>query len=120
MGTIDFKDNRRDPAQGQSFKTDFCEPNLNLLAHAQALEIGVGSKCGGHGVCGADIVRVWVPAEEAAGPAALSAYTEAEIRHLGAEKLAQGYRLACQCYPNKKGLHLKVEARIQTETEITS
>ena len=113
MGTIKFTN------RGQSIETDFCEPNLNLLAHAQALEIGIGSRCGGHGACGGDVVRVWVQIVDAASEGTespLSAVTEAEREHLSSEQIAMGYRLACQCYPNKKGLHLKVEAKIESQS----
>ena len=82
---------------------DFVEPNLNLLAHAQTLELEVGSRCGGHGICGGDRVRVLDPAPP------LSTITEAERRHLTTAELASGYRLACQCFPNTSELPLRVE-----------
>ena len=82
---------------------DFVEPNLNLLAHAQALELEVGSRCGGHGVCGGDRVRILDPVPS------LSEVTDAERRHLTEDELRRGYRLACQCFPNTDALPLRVE-----------
>lgn len=81
---------------------DFVEPNLNLLAHAQTLELDVGSRCGGHGVCGGDRIRVL-------GAPPLSEITEAERRHLSEAELAAGLRLACQCFPNDSAISLRVE-----------
>ncbi len=113
MGTIEFKDNKRSPESRQSWSTDFCEPHLNLLAHAQALEIGIGSRCGGHGVCGGDKVRVWVRLDDVKpGLEALSPITDQEREHLSAEELDSGYRLACQCYPNRSDLKLRVDASV--------
>lgn len=85
--------------------TDFCERNLNLLAHAQAIELDIGSQCGGHGICGGDRVRV-------PGSALLSPVTEPEREHLSPEELAQGWRLACQCFPERNDAELKVQTRI--------
>lgn len=73
---------------------DFCDENLNLLAHAQSIELDVGSRCGGHGVCGGD--RIQIPVEVRAS---LSTITGAEREHLSEAELAAGWRLACQCYP---------------------
>jgi ferredoxin len=81
----------------------FVEPNLNLLAHAQTLELEVGSRCGGHGICGGDRVRV------RDRDAALSPITDAERRHLTKKEIAEGYRLACQCFPNNPEVSLRVE-----------
>ncbi len=77
-----------------------CYRNLNLLAHAQLEELPTGSECGGHGRCGKDRVRV---------TGLVSPVTEIERRHLGAELLAQGWRLACQCWPEGDGAALTVE-----------
>lgn len=107
MGTIRFGDQA----------TDFCEPQLNLLAHAQALEIGIGSRCGGHGVCGGDVVLPRL--DDGSDPGALlSPHTEDERRHLSSEQLTQGYRLACQCYPNRTDLRLIIEVNV--EAKVTS
>ena len=82
--------------QGKPHSVDFCERNLNLLAHAQAIELEVGSRCGGHGVCGGDRIRLPVGLTQ---PERLSPITEKERQHLSSEQLAQGWRLACQCFP---------------------
>jgi ferredoxin len=74
--------------------TGFCERNLNLLAHAQAIELEIGSRCGGHGVCGGDRIKVTHQVE-------LSQLTEVEKKHFTPEEIAQGWRLACQCFPEK-------------------
>lgn len=81
---------------------DFVESNLNLLAHAQTLELEVGSRCGGHGICGGDRIRIL-------GTPPLSEITEAERRHLSEAELAAGIRLACQCFPNDSAIALRVE-----------
>ena len=70
----------------------FCERNLNLLAHAQAIELDIGSLCGGHGVCGGDRVKVISTSQ-------LSPVTEAEKKHLAPHEISEGWRLACQCFP---------------------
>jgi ferredoxin len=82
---------------------DFVETNLNLLAHAQTLELEVGSRCGGHGICGGDRVRILSPGVP------LSPITDAEHRHLSKREIAEGYRLACQCFPNDPGVSLRIE-----------
>ena len=111
MGTIEF----RDRTSMKRAQTDFCEPKLNLLAHAQALEVGIGSRCGGHGICGGDVVRPWIVTEGLSPQQvaqALSPITEAERSLLTPEQLAEGYRLACQCYPNHSSLHIRVECKL--------
>src|SRR3954465_1430709 len=80
-----------------------CYRSLNLLAHAQLEELDIGSQCGGHGICGGDRIRVTAPGQ------ALSPVTEAEREHLGAELIAQGWRLGCQCFPQADGLEISVE-----------
>ena len=83
--------------------TDLCEPNLNLLAHAQAIELDIGSRCGGHGICGGD--RVQIPRHE---QAKFSAVTEIEQRHLSPAEIADGWRLACQCFPDRSDLETEI------------
>ena len=78
---------------GIDHDSGFCDRNLNLLAHAQAIELETGSRCGGHGVCGGDRVRI-----ESASR--LSPLTEAEKEHLSPEEIQSGWRLACQCFPD--------------------
>ncbi len=94
----------RRASDGALFDSGLCDRNLNVLAHAQAIELDIGSQCGGHGVCGGDRVRI---GEEHRGR--FSAITEAERRHLSAEELAQGWRLGCQCFPEEDGMDLEVE-----------
>jgi ferredoxin len=88
-----------------------CEPQLNLLAHAQAIELDIGSQCGGHGICGGDRIRILGSPDHSA---LLSPPSESEIEHLSAEELAQGWRLACQCFPNKpdKNIRILISKRI--------
>jgi ferredoxin len=80
---------------GNCVPADFCERNLNILAHAQAIELEIGSRCGGHGVCGGDRIRI--PHEHAR---LFSQVTEDERKHLSARELTDGWRLACQCFPD--------------------
>lgn len=80
--------------QSHEYVVDFCEPQLNILAHAQAIELDVGSECGGHGICGKDRIRV-------SGSGLLSPPTQEEMEHLGEQELRAGVRLACQCFPEK-------------------
>ena len=77
--------------------------SLNLLAHAQLLELPTGSRCGGHGKCGGD--RIVVRAKDSAD---LSPLSESEKRHLSAKEIADGVRLACQCFPERDGAELEV------------
>jgi ferredoxin len=79
-----------------------CYRYLNLLAHAQLEELEIGSRCGGHGICGGDRVQVEAPADAVSPP------TEAEREHLGEELIAQGWRLACQCYPSADDFSIRV------------
>jgi ferredoxin len=91
---------------GARISAEFCERKLNLLAHAQALELDLGSECGGHGVCGKDRLRI-SPEDSRK----LSAVTEVERRHLTAEELAMGWRLGCQCYPENDGDEIEARSR---------
>ncbi|MEN9723744.1 MAG: hypothetical protein RJB38_1730 [Pseudomonadota bacterium] len=93
--------------KGAAHEVDFCERQLNLLAHAQAIELEIGSRCGGHGVCGGDRVQVVSGSQQAPGPL-LSPLTESERQHLSAEEIEQGFRLACQCFPESSQAALEV------------
>jgi ferredoxin len=97
---IDSAGNERD--------SGLCERNLNLLAHSQAIELEVGSRCGGHGVCGGDRV---LPIDEPSGAQSgrLSPLTDAERRHLSADEIAAGWRLACQCFPENSDKQILVK-----------
>ncbi len=90
-----------DPS-GLLHNTGLCERNLNLLAHAQAIELEIGSICGGHGVCGGDRICV------AIGKERLSAVTENERIHLSSDEITQGWRLACQCFPEQPDGSIRV------------
>ncbi len=89
------------------FDVDFCESQLNLLAHAQAIELEVGSRCGGHGICGGDRVQVKLTDNERR--LQLSPITSDERRHLSEAELAAGWRLACQCFPQPGVTELELE-----------
>jgi len=91
-----------------SFEVDFCEPQLNLLAHAQAIELDVGSRCGGHGICGGDRVKIDLSVE--AREVHLSRVTADEREHLTDEELHEGWRLACQCFPQPGTTSMVVQA----------
>lgn len=99
------------PQEG-SFTVTFCEPQLNILAHAQAIELDLGSRCGGHGICGGDRVRTTLPAADR--ETLLSPITDREKHHLTAEELQQGWRLACQCFPEKGARSLEFETYRRT------
>jgi ferredoxin len=82
-------------------------PKLNLLAHAQLIELLIGSRCGGHGICGGDLLRI----ELADQRAFFSLPSEIEREKLSENDLQKGMRLACQCYPNQndKGKEIVIE-----------
>jgi ferredoxin len=88
----------------QAHDSGLCERNLNLLAHAQALELDIGSECGGHGICGGDRIRL-----EPAMQKLVSRPTEAERELLSEEELSLGWRLACQCFPNQNDAEIRAE-----------
>ncbi len=87
--------------------TGLCEPQLNLLAHAQSIELDIGSVCGGHGECGRD--RIQISPEDRAY---FSPPSPSEREHLSAEELASGIRLACQCFPEREDLQITVETGV--------
>lgn len=91
---------------GNNFTVDLCEKNLNLLAHAQMIELDIGSECGGHGVCGGDRVRIATEGADLYSP-----ITDDEKRHLSEAELAEGWRLACQCFPEESDLSLEIRTR---------
>jgi 2Fe-2S ferredoxin len=96
MSVVFFKDARE-------HDSGLCLAGLNLLAHAQMIELFIGSECGGHGKCGRD--RVILPEK---ARAQVNAPTAIERAHLKPEELEAGYRLACQCFPNSDDLALTV------------
>lgn len=90
---------------GDKKKVDYTNRNLNLLGHAQLEEVPTGSRCGGHGICGGDLIRI---ADETMREI-LSPITEDERKRLTQSQLDAGIRLACQCYPNLDEFELTVE-----------
>ncbi|HUP55829.1 MAG TPA: hypothetical protein VM598_00140 [Bdellovibrionota bacterium] len=92
-------------ASGAERRVGFCERNLNLLAHAQAIELDLGSECGGHGVCGKDRIQL-----DPASRGFVSPVTDEEREHLSAAELADGWRLGCQCFPESN--ELRIGARV--------
>jgi ferredoxin len=68
-----------------------------LLDAANRMGVRLPAECGGRGECDTCAVVV----EE--GASLLSERTEAELRHLGAERLASGERLACQAKAARAG-----------------
>jgi ferredoxin len=89
---------------GAIHDSGLCETQLNVLAHAQAIELSIGSSCGGHGICGSDRIRVPESVR-----AAFSGVSDEERRHLSAGELAQGWRLGCQCFPDRADLDATLE-----------
>ena len=90
------------------------EPKLNLLAHAQILELDTGSECGGHGICIKDRMRI----DPAMQKQNLNPPTEIERRKLKAAELNQGIRLACQAFPNPGCIRLEVTCLAGAKAQI--
>ncbi len=70
-------------------------------------ELDLGSLCGGHGVCGGD--RIQIPL----GTPGLSPITDKEREHLSQLDLTQGWRLGCQCWPEKDDLEISILVPLQ-------
>lgn len=83
-----------------------CFQGLNLLAHAQIEEQETGSECGGHGKCGKDRVLVALHDRKK-----LNAPTFVEQKFFGEDELIEGWRLACQAFPNMNDLDIEVTLR---------
>lgn len=83
-----------------------CFQSLNLLAHAQIEEVETGSECGGHGKCGKD--RVVISPEDRKK---LNAPTMPEKKLLNVDQIENGWRLACQAFPNEDNLDIEVSLR---------
>lgn len=81
-----------------------CLRGLNLLGHAQLIELELGSTCGGHGKCGKDRIQLTVE-----GCAKVNDPTEIERFHIKDEEILNGVRLACQCFPNSNSLEIFVK-----------
>ncbi|HEX8498986.1 MAG TPA: 2Fe-2S iron-sulfur cluster-binding protein [Pyrinomonadaceae bacterium] len=86
-----------------------------LLDAANRMGVRLPAECGGRGDC--DTCAVVVEA----GADVLSARTEAELRHLGAERIEAGERLACQTRAVRAGTvvlrPVPVAAREETTEE---
>lgn len=100
--TIQFT-KHKDVGAEETFDSGDCFRDLNLLAHAQMIEIDTGSECGGHGRCGLDRVQLTTEAMKQ-----VSAVTVIEKHHLSQDEINQGVRLACQCFPNENDLSISV------------
>ena len=87
----------------EEFDSGVAMQGLNLLAHAQMIELSLGSECGGHGKCGRD--RVVISPEDRHK---VSPPTAIESAQLSAAQLGAGMRLGCQCFPESDGLNLRV------------
>jgi ferredoxin len=84
-------------------ETSHCLQGLNLLGHAQLIELEIGSRCGGKGRCGKDRVRIDITQQQSLNPP-----TEIERLQFSREALEEGWRLACQAFPNQDELTLDV------------
>jgi ferredoxin len=80
-----------------------CLQGLNLLGHAQMEDLETGSECGGHGRCGKDRVHVGEKHRQY-----LNAPTFYENKLLTVKMIEEGWRLACQAFPNENDLELDV------------
>ncbi|MBS1958045.1 MAG: (2Fe-2S)-binding protein [Bdellovibrionales bacterium] len=105
--SVNFIRISKDPAvkisQSQSFDAGYCLQGLNILGHAQLIDLFIGSECGGQGRCGKDRIQISEPERIHYNPP-----TELEHRYLSDALIADGWRLACQCFPAEDGLSLTV------------
>lgn len=83
-----------------------CFQSLNILAHAQIEECETGSECGGHGKCGKDRVII-VESDRKK----LNAPTLPEKKFFTADEIENGWRLACQAFPNEDAMEMEVSLR---------
>jgi ferredoxin len=89
----------------QSFEIE-AEPQLNLLAHAQLDDWSLGSTCGGHGECGGDRIQIQdAPSND------FSPLTQREREHLNEAEIKAGWRLACQCWPERREVSATIVCR---------
>jgi ferredoxin len=78
------------------YDTGECMRGLNILGHAQIIELFLGSQCGGHGECGKDRIRLSDEDQKKVNPA-----NKIEKEFLNEAQLKAGMRIACQCFPNE-------------------
>ena len=83
--------------------TGECIRELNLLAHAQLIELDIGSQCGGHGKCGKDKIRLNLDDQKKINPP-----TAIEMHQLTQIEIAEGVRLACQCFPHESQQEMSI------------
>lgn len=95
--SVKFKHNNK------VFDSEACFKGLNLLGHAQMIELDLGSTCGGHGKCGKDRL-ILDPVDQAK----VNPITFIERQHLTETEINSGMRLACQCFPDEDGLSVEV------------
>ncbi len=81
-----------------------CLGNLNLLGHVQLEAFQLGSECGGHGVCGKDLVLI----DPTLQKQTLNPPTGIEKEKITPKKLIAGWRLSCQAFPQKDDLEIEV------------
>nr|NNM91455.1 2Fe-2S iron-sulfur cluster binding domain-containing protein [Bacilli bacterium] len=101
------------------------ERGMSVLEAALFGKISIPHKCGGHGTCGTCKVQMESKTE-------LCVPNLLEKRHFTEEKLASGFRLACQCRisgpatvyvmedPLRRVVRELLEAQKKAEDEITS
>jgi ferredoxin len=80
-----------------------CLQGLNVLAHAQLIELDIGSQCGGKARCGKD--WVWIASEDRKW---FNSPEKIEVHHLGSEAVGKGWRLACQAFPSRDNLEIQI------------
>ncbi len=78
-------------------------PGLTLLELARRANIGITALCGGRGTCGKCQVQVW-PAPEP---------TPVEKKNISAQRLREGFRLACQTRVNLQDLRVMVPSEFR-------
>ena len=71
-----------------------------LLAAVSSAAVAVPVDCGGRGTCGKCLVRL--------GTGELTSVTDAELQKVPAERLSQGWRLACQAKPLTERISIEV------------
>jgi ferredoxin len=91
-------------ATGARHDAGLCHPGLNLLGHAQMIELSIGSECGGHGKCGRDRIQLGEADRSKVNPP-----TAIEKALLRPGELQAGVRLACQCFPNREDLEITAQ-----------
>ena len=76
------------------------DEGATLLVAVSRAGVGVPVDCGGRGTCGKCLVKL--------GAGDLTSPTEAEFRKIPAERLEDGWRLACQARPLTPNVSVEV------------